>query len=164
MRPARAARRAHVVEQRAQRRQRLGPHQEDVGLLGGDRARVLRETAEVEERRAPRDGAHGGRLELELVELAAVANRLAVEQRAQDLHALARALVARRRTASGAPGRSLEMMLIVSRPPSMRSSVASWRASCGGNISPQRTATSSRMREVSGATPPAKATLSMPSA
>ena len=60
------------------------------------------------------------------------------------------------------PGRSEEMMLIVSRPPSIWSMVASWRASCGGHISPIRTATSSRIRRSSGAIPAANAIESMP--
>ena len=41
------------------------------------------------------------------------------------------------------------MMLIVSRPPAMRSIVAIWRASWGGHISPMRTAISRRIRRVS---------------
>ena len=55
-------------------------------------------------------------------------------------------------------------MLIVSRPPRIWSTVASWRASWGGHISPIRTASSSRMRRSSGAMPAANATESMPSA
>ncbi len=40
--------------------------------------------------------------------------------------------------------------------------VASWRASCGGHISPIRTATSSCIRFSSGAMPAANATESIP--
>jgi hypothetical protein len=40
--------------------------------------------------------------------------------------------------------------------------VASWRASCGGHISPIRTATRSCIRRSSGAIPAANATESMP--
>ena len=53
-------------------------------------------------------------------------------------------------------------MLIASRPSSIWSMVASWRASCGTHISPMRTATSSRIRFSSGAIPAAKAIESMP--
>ena len=60
------------------------------------------------------------------------------------------------------PGKSEEMMLTVSRPPSIWSSVASCRASCGAHISPIRTATSSCMRRSTGAMPAAKPTESMP--
>ena len=53
---------------------------------------------------------------------------------------------------------------MVSRPSSIWSMVASWRASCGGHISPMRTASSSCMRRSSGAMPAANATESMPMA
>jgi hypothetical protein len=56
------------------------------------------------------------------------------------------------------------MMLIVRRPSSISSSPASWRANCGGHISPQRTANSSLIRSVIAAMPPANGTPSMPSA
>ena len=58
---------------------------------------------------------------------------------------------------------SLEMMFTVSRPPSIRSMVAIWRASCGSHSSPIRTASNSRMRSVRGAIPAAKAVASIPS-
>ena len=53
-------------------------------------------------------------------------------------------------------------MLIVSRPPSISSIVASWRASWGGHISPMRTAVSSCIRRRCGAMPAANATESIP--
>jgi hypothetical protein len=56
------------------------------------------------------------------------------------------------------------MMFTVSRPPATWSSVASCRASCGGQLSPTRTAASSRMRVVSAAMAAAKAVVSIPSA
>ena len=52
---------------------------------------------------------------------------------------------------------------MVSRPPSMRSMVAIWRASCGGQTSPMRVAISRRMRRSKGAMPAANAVVSMPS-
>ena len=55
-------------------------------------------------------------------------------------------------------------MLIVSRPSSISSRPASWRASCGGHISPQRTASSSLIRSVMAAMPPANGTPSIPRA
>ena len=55
-------------------------------------------------------------------------------------------------------------MLTVSRPSSIWSIVASWRASCGGHISPIRTATSSCIRRSSGAIAAANAIESIPSA
>ncbi len=60
------------------------------------------------------------------------------------------------------PGRPEEMMLIVRRPSSIWSIVASCRASCGGHISPIRTATSSCIRRSSGAIPAANAIGSIP--
>ena len=54
-------------------------------------------------------------------------------------------------------------MLTVSRPPSSRSMVAIWRASCGGQVSPIRTAINSAMRLSIGAIAAAKAVVSMPS-
>ena len=54
-------------------------------------------------------------------------------------------------------------MLTVSRPPSIRSSVASWRASWGGHISPQRMAARRRMALICGAIAAPKAIESIPS-
>jgi hypothetical protein len=56
------------------------------------------------------------------------------------------------------------MMLIVRRPSSISSSPANWRASCGGHISPHRTASSSLICSVMAAIPPANGTPSIPSA
>ena len=63
---------------------------------------------------------------------------------------------------SDSPGMSLEMMFTVSRPPSIRSMVAIWRANWGSHNSPIRTASSSRIRSVRGAIPAAKAVASIP--
>src|SRR5215469_16073701 len=86
---------AHVVQQSADRGEWFRPHEEDVRLLRRDSSGLLREASKVESWTAARDGAERRRCEREVVELASLGDRVAVQQLAQDLHALPGSLVAR---------------------------------------------------------------------
>ena len=73
---------------------RVGPHQIHIGSFGSRFARVFGQAAEIERRALAGNGLHVWRRQLQLVELALVVERVAVEQRLQNLHHLDRAVIA----------------------------------------------------------------------
>ena len=73
----------------------VGPHQEHVTAGGGGFPRVFGEAAEIERGCLARDGGDARRSEFEIVELALMVDRLAVEELAQDGHGFHGAGVAR---------------------------------------------------------------------
>ena len=73
------------------------PHQVDIAALGGRRARILREPAEVELGGLARNRADTRRIQLQLPEIPVMVQRLAVQQRLQYAHGFDRARIARAR-------------------------------------------------------------------
>ena len=85
----------HVGDDRGDIFLPVGPHQEDVAALRRRFARILAQAAEIQQRRLARERADARRIDLQLPEFAVMVERLAVQQRLQDMHRLDRAGVTR---------------------------------------------------------------------